>query len=169
MNRFFLMVLIAVSGACSSPGQLLLSQNQSYTYEFSGLLDFGDGYPAPNPRGLATFYTDPAQSTPGATYRIELFENNTSEAAMATINGSGNLTAIAVNGWQDQAGAARVTVTSGGVFFEALRVSTYIPDGGGTYHVYTSDLVPVPEPKSATFMAMGVLALLGWTLKRRRR
>lgn len=169
MNRLFAVTLITLACLDSSQAQLLLSQDQSYTYSFMNLQDFGDGYASVNPRGFATFYTDPAQSSAGATYRLELFEIDTSQAPIAMVNGSGNLTANAVNAWQDLAGAARVTVTSGNVFFDALRVNVYVPDGGGTYQLWSSDLVPVPEPGVVSLMVIGALGLLGWTFKRRRR
>ena len=168
MNRLVLVVLIAVAALQSARAQLLLSQGQSYTYEFSSLLDFGDGYASANPRGFATFYTDSGQSTPGASYRLELFENNASEAPIATVNGTGNVTANAVNAWQDFNGAARVTVTAGDVFFDALRVNVYTPTGSGDYALNSSGLVPVPEPGTITLMAVGAAGLLGWTFRRRR-
>ena len=172
MNRLILLVVITVIATrhhCHA--QLLLSQDQSYTFSFldTDLRYFGDGFGSPNTRGFATFYTDTAQSSAGATYRLELFEDDTSPVPIAVINGSGNLTANAVNGWQDLAGVARVTVTSGDVFFDALRVGVYSPDGLGTYHFHTTELVPVPEPGAVSLMAIGTVGLLGWTLRRRRR
>lgn len=170
MNRIIpLLVGVIALCATSARAQLLLSPGETYTYSFLDLQNFGDGYASANPRGFATFYTDPGRSTPGATYRLELFENNTDEAPIATVNnGTGNVTATAVNGWQDLNGVARVTVTSGDVFFDALRINVYRPTGFGDYELYSSDLVPVPEPGTATLLGLATAALFGWALKRRR-
>lgn len=169
MNRLIVLALIALAPQ-NSQAQMLLSQDQSYTYTFANtdLQDFGDGYTI-SPRGFSTFYTDASKSSAGATYRLELFENDISGPAIATVNGSGNVTATALNAWQDLNGVARVTVTSGDVFFDALRVNVYVPDGFGTQQLWTTDLVPVPEPGTVSLMAIGAVGLLGWTLQRRRR
>ena len=169
MNRLILLALITLA-VQTSPAQMLLSQDQSYTFNFvnTDLQDFGDGFSI-SPRGFSTFYTDAAKSSAGATYRLELFENDISGPAIATVNGSGNLTATALNAWQDLNGVARVTVTSGDVFFDALRVNAYVPDGFGTQRFWTSPLVPVPEPGTVSLMALGAIGLLGWTFQRRRR
>ena len=168
MNRLILLALVLA--AQNSSAQMLLLQDQSYTYSFvdTDLQDFGDGFSI-SPRGFSTFYTDAAKSSAGATYRLELFENDVTGPAIATVNGSGNLTATALNAWQDLNGVARVTVTSGDVFFDALRVNAYVPDGFGTQKLWTSDLVLVPEPGTVSLMAIGAAGLLGWTLRRRRR
>lgn len=169
MKRIPLILGLIAMVATSGRAQQLLSPGQSYTYNFLDLQNFGDGYSSPNPRGFATFYTDTARSTPGATYRLELFENNTGEAPIATVNnGTGNVTATAVNGWQDLNGVARVTVTSGDVFFDALRINVYRPTGFGDYELYSSGLVPVPEPGTVTLLGLGAAALLGWNRKWRR-
>src|SRR4026209_1682989 len=81
MHRKFAFLFVAILlSVAPVRAQLLLSPGGSYTYDFSGLQDFGDGYSSVNPRGFATFYIDPARSTAGATYRLELFENNTGES-----------------------------------------------------------------------------------------
>ena len=169
MNRAIILVLsVVVLSASSLRAQQLLTTGDSFTYDFTGLLNFGDGYASANARGFSTIYTDLTQSSPGATYRLDLFENNSGETPIATINGSGNLTAVAVNGWQDLNGSVRVTVTSGDVFVDALRVNVYRPTGFGDYELYSSDLVQVPEPGSVTLLALGAIGLLGWKLKRHR-
>jgi len=169
MKRILIVTLGIIALLTSvARAQTLLSQDQSYTYNFLNLQDFGDGYGSPNPRGFATFYTDLAQSSPGSSYRVDLFENNDSESPIATVNGNGNLTANAVNAWQDRTGAARVTVTSGDVYFQALRINVYTPDGLGTYQLYSSDLVAVPEPGTWALLGIGVAGLVAWTPRHRR-
>jgi len=159
------MVTLFANSLCA---QQLLTTGESFTYDFTGLLNFGDGYASANARGFSTIYTDLAQSSPGATYRVELFENNSGETPIATINSSGNVTANAVNAWQDLNGSVRVTVTAGDVFFDALRVNVYRPTGFGDYELYSSDLVQVPEPATVSLFALGAVGLLVWKLRQRR-
>ncbi|HKQ36442.1 MAG TPA: PEP-CTERM sorting domain-containing protein [Verrucomicrobiae bacterium] len=169
MNRIVLLLLGMITlCATSGPAQQLLSSGDTFTYNFLNLQNFGDGYASSNPRGFTTFYIDPAQSTPGATYRVELFENNTGEAPIGTVNGTGNVTANSVNAWQDLNGAVRVTVTSGNVYFQNVAVNVYRPTGLGDYELYSSGLVPVPEPGTLSLVGLGAAGLLGWTLRRRR-
>jgi hypothetical protein len=148
--------------------QLLLSPGQSYVYEFSSLLDFGNGYGSPNPRGFATFHTDPTQSTPGATYTVRLFENTASESPLVSITGTGNVTANAVNAWQDLTGVASVTVESGDVFFQSVVVNVYRPSGFGDYELHSSDIVAVPEPGTVALWALGVIGLAVMAARKRR-
>jgi hypothetical protein len=151
----------------SAHAQLLLSPGETFVYEFSGLQSFGDGYASPNPRGFATFNTDPAQSTPGYSYTVQLFENSLSDPALVSVTGTGNVTANAVNAWQDFNGIARVTVNSGDVFFNTLVVNVYRPSGFGDYELHSSGIVPVPEPGALTLAALGVLGLVGLAARKR--
>lgn len=175
MKRLIVLVLAVFAGfLTSSPAQLLLSQGQSYEYsfffpEFDPQYYFGDGHPRSNPSGFATFYSDSARSTPGATFTVALFESNTGESPIATMSGAGFVTAEAVNGWQDLQGVTRVTVDSGAVFLEELVINVYRPDGTGTYEQYSSGVVPVPEPGTVALGLLGAFGLLGVTLKHRRR
>jgi hypothetical protein len=172
MKRLIVLGLVAATGLVGSlRAQLLLSPGQSYTHTFLGtdLQYFGSGFPGSNPRGFATFYTDPARSTPGATYTVDLFENDSSESAIRTVTGTGDVTANAVNAWQDLQGVARITVNSGDVFFNTLVVNVFRPDGEGSYEQYSSGNVPVPEPGTVTLAALGLLGMLAWKFKARRR
>jgi hypothetical protein len=170
MKTIIMLILSALMlPATSLRAQLLLSPGQSYAYEFSSLQSFGDGYASPNARGFATFHTDSAQSTPGATYTVQLFENSLSDPALASVTGSGNVTANAVNAWQDFTGIARVTVDSGDVFFNSLVANVYRPSGFGDYELHSTGIVPVPEPGTMTLAALGVLTFGGAALRKRRK
>jgi len=169
MKRLIVLVLILIAGlAPSLRAQVLLSPGQSFAYSFisSDLQDFGSGYPNVNP--FVTFYTDPVRSTPGASYTLDLFENDVGESPMASVTGTGNVTAPAPGRWQDLQGVARVTVNSGDVFFDTLLINVYRPSGGGDYELHSAT-VPVPEPGPLTLGAVGLLGLLAWTFARRRR
>jgi hypothetical protein len=167
MKRLIALVAVAIF-VTSLHAQMLLSPGQSYTYEFSSLLDFGDGYSGPA-RGFATFYTDSLRSTPGATYTVDLFEANASESPIASVNGTGNVTASSIGAWQDLQGVARVTVTSGDVFFDSVVVNVYEPTGVGDFRLRSSDFVPVPEPGALALGALALIGLLGWNLRKQRR
>lgn len=167
MSRLVLALLIIAGFSHSSSAQLLLGPGESYSYAFSTLDFFGDGYVSPNPRGFATFYSNAGQSTPGATFTVELFENDLSETPIGTASGSGFVTANAVNGWQDLQGVARVTVTSGNVFFDSVAVNVYRPSGFGDYELYSSGTVAVPEPATMSLCVIGLLAALGWNFRKR--
>jgi hypothetical protein len=160
-------IVVALVGS-SLQAQLLLTPGESFTYEFSTLNDFGDGYPGPA-RGFATFYTDADQSTPGATYRVDLFESNAGDNPIASNTGTGNVTATANNGWQDLQGVARVTVTSGAVFFESLVINVYKPSFVPDYQLWSSGTVPVPEPGTITLGVLGLIGLIGWSVRTRQR
>ena len=169
MNRILALVLVSLGLAVSTRAQLLLSTGESYAFLFSDLSFFGDGYSASNPNGInfSTFYSDANGSTPGATFRVDLFENNVGEAVIATASGSGFVTAQANGGWHDRQGVALVTVTAGAVLFTEVLANVYVPTGFGDFELYSSGSVPVPEPGSITLGALGLLALAGWKLRKR--
>ena len=168
MKTVIMLILGAMMlSAASLRGQLLLSPGQSFAYEFSSLQSFGDGYASPNARGFATFHTDSSQSTPGHNYTVQLFENSLSESPLVSVSGTGNVTANAVNAWQDFTGIARVTVNSGDVLFNSLVVNVYKPSGFGDYELHSSDVVPVPEPGTMTIVALGLLGLMGLAARKR--
>jgi hypothetical protein len=167
MKELIALVLI-VTSSFSLQAQLLLSPGQSFTYSFlePDLQNFGSGYPPGNP--FATFYTDLARSTPGASYTVDLFENDLGQSPVTSVTGTGNVTAIAPGGWQDLQGVARVTVNSGDVFFDTVLINVYRSIGGGDYELYSAT-TPVPEPGVITLGALGLVGLLGWIFARRRR
>src|SRR5688572_5293321 len=104
MKRLIALVAVTVaSSIIPLQAQQLLTPGQSFTYEFSGLTDFGDGYPGPA-RGFATFLIDSARSTAGATYTVDLFENNVGENPLASVTGTGNVTASAPGAFPDERG-----------------------------------------------------------------
>lgn len=172
MKRLIVLVLVVVGGGISSvQAQLLLSPGESYAYQFSSadLTFFGSGNAGPA-RGSATFYSDLSKSTPGATFTVDLFENNVGESPIGTRTGSGSsVIAPAVGGWQDLQGVARVTVNSGNVFFDTVLVNVYTPTGDDPFEQFSSGNVPVPEPATMTLGAFGLAGLLACALKRRRR
>jgi len=54
MNRAIILLLtVAAPAAKSVLAQQLLSAGQTFTYDFNGLLYFGDGYAGANARGFA--------------------------------------------------------------------------------------------------------------------
>ena len=167
MQRVIVLVVILIAVSSSSLRAQLLTPGQSFTYSFleADLINFGDAS-SPNPRGYATFYSDPARSTPGAVFTVDLFESNTGESPIASNTGSSTVTANANNAWQDLQGVARVTVVSGDIYFDPLVVGIYRP-GGIDYEFYSAT-VPVPEPGAVTLGALGLLGLLGWNFARRR-
>jgi hypothetical protein len=171
MKRLIVLVLVIVSGfSASLQAQLLLTPGQSYTYEFNSLAPYGNGLssPYPNGHGRAIFYSDAAGSTPGASFTVDLFENDLSESPVGSATGSGNVSAVGPGAWHDFQGLARVTVNSGNVLLDSVVIDVFIPSGFGDYDQYSSGTVPVPEPTTTTLGALGVVGLVGWSFRKRR-
>src|SRR4051812_39161947 len=116
MKRLIVLVLLIVglNTSINLNAQLLLSPGQSYTYDFNSLFPYGNGLssPYPNGYGRAIFYTDASGSSPGASFTVDLLENDAGETPIGTATGSGNVSAVGPGGWQDFQGLARVTVNS---------------------------------------------------------
>lgn len=169
MRKLIVLVLVAVAGfVASSRAQLLLLNGQSYAWTFSDLAFFGDGFQGFHPNGInfATFYSDSNGTTPGSTFRVDIFESNTGETPLASASGSGFVTAQAIGGWHDLQGVAMVTVTFGTVLFDTVTASVYKPTGFGEFESYSATTA-VPEPGSVTLCALGLLGLAGWGWRRR--
>lgn len=176
MKRLIVLVSAIVSLSLSAQGQtLLLTSGQSYTFHFSTLDKYDEFLTGIDPRGynFATFYSDPNGSTPGLTFTVELFENDVSEAPIATASDTGFVTAQTFGGWHDLQGVARVTVDPGpgAVLLNSVLVTVYRPMMGlpGFFEYYSTGQVPVPEPGVVTLGVLGALALVGWNLRKRRR
>src|SRR5262245_3447879 len=172
MKTLALLVLTLVGSIGSSTAQLLLSTGQSFTYEFSTLEFFGDGFTGYGPNGInfATFYSNPALTTPDAVFTVDLFENNVSETPIATASGNDFVTALAAGGWHDLQGVGRVTVTAGTVGLDSMIFQVYrpTPDVPGEFESYSSGTITlVPEPGTIALFGIGLLGLLVSGLKRR--
>jgi len=171
MKRVIALVLLIVGLNTSINAQLLLGPGESYTYNFNSLLPYGNGLssPYPNGYGRAIFYSDSAGSTPGASFTVDLFEDNAGDTPFGTSTGSGNVSAVGPGGWHDFQGLARVTVNSGNVLFDSVVVDVFIPSGFGDFDQYSSGTVAVPEPGTLSIGAVGLLGLVGLVVGRRRR
>jgi len=163
IKLFIVWALFIVAFTGISRAQLTLSAGESYTYGFDTLPFFGEGYrgyPPPG-EGFATFNSTVGSRDPGDAFRVEIFENATSETPLATANGANTVTADAIGGWQDLQGFARVTVTSGTLTFDTLTLGVFHPTPGipGEFDFYNT-VVQVPEPGEIALwscVALGVL------------
>jgi hypothetical protein len=163
IKLFVLGAIFTVAFAGVSRAQLTLSAGESYTYQFDTLPFFGEGYRgAPPPgNGYATFNSTAGSQDPGDAFRVDIFENSTSETPLATANGGSTVTADATGGWQDLQGFARVTVTSGTLTFDTLTLGVFRPTPGipGEFDLYNS-VVQVPEPGGIALWSCVLLGVI---------
>jgi hypothetical protein len=163
MKLIVLGTIFVVAFGGVSRAQLTLSAGESYTYGFDSLPFFGEGYRgAPPPgEGFARFSSTSDSQDPGDAFRVDIFENSTSETPLATANGGGTVTADATGGWQDLQGFARVTVTSGTLTFDTLTLGVYRPTPGipGEFDFYNT-VVQVPEPGAIALWSCVLVGVL---------
>ena len=163
IKLFILGAIFTVAFGGVAHAQLTLSAGESYTYQFDTLPFFGEGYQGfpPPGEGFATFNSTAGSQDPGDAFRVEIFENSTSEAPLATANGGSTVTADSTGGWQDLQGFARVTVTSGTLTFDTLTLGVYRPTAGipGEFDFYNS-VVQVPEPGAVALWSTALAGLI---------
>jgi hypothetical protein len=172
----FLAALLTTIGAYAQ-GSLTLNTGETYTYQFSSLSLQGT-WNVQDPPGVPMGRVDglfvPGSFQPGSSLLVEVFEDTTSSAPIAsqTLNSPVGFPAPlgplfwSLDAWQDLQGAVRVSMLSGSATMYLFQVTANRNDSG-VLNSYGSSALPVPEPNSISLVS--VAALLATLMKSRRR
>jgi len=147
-------------------GQLVLNPGDSWTYPFSALPKTGS-VPVftSTPSGIFDFTLDNSTFQNGDMLLYEMFETDTSELPIC----SGTLSSTPSEktscesdfAWQDLQGAIRLTMLAGSVTVDSVSVEAIVPGANLTaYDVYSSTVVPTPEPSTTALIGLALGARL---------
>jgi hypothetical protein len=169
MKTFILFPLALLAGCLTARGQLTLNAGDIFTYEFNTLTLMGQ-QDVGTPLGNYWVIMDTTTVQTGDTMLLEMFEGSLAEAPIAnsTFTGGGSLgTCTAFDAWADQQGAIRLTMLSGSVTVDSIRLTALTPTGSDPpINRWQSAFVPVPEP--STIALLGVAVAAGFALRIRR-
>lgn len=178
MNKIELTTLCFVASCITSSAQVSLNAGETYSYEFTTLPLFQTvtGFP---PLG-GEFGTVSSGDGRNYRWRLDMFENSTSDAPLASMEfGSGTgatgpwsiRNGVGSSGaWQDLQGAVQFTVLAGTVRLDSMIFTVTTPGERPdpnlppiNYYVYQAAIpAAVPEPTTLGLLGLIVFVGLGW-------
>jgi hypothetical protein len=146
--------------------------NPGDTYDYSFTLQFQNLLVCESPC-VASSYAIASTSSlgPGDSYRVELFEDNLSQAPLnSCLIGYAQESKCAFPAaWQEDAeGVVRLTAVSGSVVLDSIYVRVTIPGLDpfrGTLFVAAVEVVP--EPSGLAIGSVAGISVLGWSILRK--
>ena len=157
MKGFWLFAILVGALSAGAQGAFVLNAGDSVFFSFNGLPLVST---LPN-SGLFAFSVQafPLFAPAEASFRLEMFDNNISEALICTLEttwpwSDPEWSCFAPGSWQDLQGVGRLTMLTGSARFGEVFAEVQIPQGTGVGQ-YGAVLSPVPEPASISLLILG--------------
>ena len=158
-------LLILVFFHITVSSQVVLTQGETFTYEFSSVL-FGAPTAGSGGPSIGSYFLGAGSVTPETRLRIEGFENSVTESPLFSVFGNGfggGGGGTAFGAWQDLQGVLRVTALSETIVLDRLSMVINRPAPGGTGAETFSAVIVVPEPSvGALLAASGIASVAVW-------